>query len=744
MSKFIGRFVEEARDHINNLNKGLMALEKNPGDSETINSIFRSAHTVKGSSRMLKLTAISELAHKVEDALGALRDGRVEISPEMSDVLFKGLDAIAAMVEKAAAGEKLDEDNSELIKVLEEVAAGNLSSSSLTRLSGAARKPEVDESDTPTPEATGPVQTAGTSQKPLEKKEGARAQNLVEETVRINTEKLSELIRLASEITSSHSRLKQRYNEVNDLSKLSAELAGRISSNGGNGSQDHEDLMGSAESVAMALRKVSSSFNDDLSLHELLMRDLQERTLKMRMLPLSTIFDTFHRTVREISSAHGKSIELTIEGSETEMDKKIIEKIGDPIMHMFRNAIDHGIEDPDERKVAGKSPKGSIRLSAVYEGGNVLIVMSDDGRGISAEKIKQKALQKGLMTEDSIAAMSRAEALNLIFMPGFSTSPIITDVSGRGVGMDVVKKNIVEDLKGSINIETEEGRGTAFYMRLPMTLAIMPIMLAEASGVTLAFPDNYVSEIIKVKGSDIIDVLDKKAVNIREQLVPVEDLNALLGLPERKALSHEDLLLMVIRVGAERLGLVVDSIIDKEDMVIKSLPVHMKNIKMVSGVIITGKNQVVNVLNVPSIMLAAKEAKGTLMRRDTAQAAKRTVNVLVVDDSINTREIEKSILEAYGYNVTMAGDGAEALDKALDFSYDVVITDVEMPIMDGFTLTQRLREDMAYRDTPIILLTSRDKDEDKRRGIQVGANAYIVKGDFEQSNLIETIQNLVI
>ncbi|MBU0483808.1 MAG: hybrid sensor histidine kinase/response regulator [Proteobacteria bacterium] len=747
LTKFIGRFVEEAREHVTTLNKGMLELEKGTGNAETINLIFRAAHTIKGSSRMLKLIQISELAHQVEDAFGALREGKIKFSDELKNVLYKGIDAIAALIEKAANGESIDQDQTQLLKMLGDAAEGKA-------LDTAGEPPDPDQESVdsaeqerpkpaakkmipaPSKEATPPPKPE--SQPPPEPVKNVKAQ----ESIRVNTEKLSELIRLASEITSRHSRTKQRCQEIHTLAKQIKQIAATVSSSNHDEQTFNQKLEQTLHQIAKNLNTAGNVLKDDYVLQDLLIRGLQERSLKLRMLPLATIFDTFQRTVREIAGAFGKEIKLEIIGDEIEMDKKIIEKLGDPLVHMFRNAIDHGIEAPDQRKKAGKPGQGKIKLTACYEGGKVLIVLQDDGHGLSLEKIKQKALSNGLATQENLNNMSVAEIQNLIFTPGFSTCEIITDISGRGVGMDVVKKNIVDDLKGSINIESTEGKGTTFKVRLPMTLAIMHVVIVEVGNTMFALPDNYIGEIIKVREEEIIDVFDKRAVNIRDQLIPVENLQTILGLPENNISPNQELLMLIVKIGAERLGLVVNAILDEEDMVIKSLPAHMKNNKMVSGVIITGRDQVVNVLNVPSVFLAAKETKGSLARKAGLETD-RQINILVVDDSINTREIEKSILEAYGYHVTLAGDGIEALEKARENKYDIIITDVEMPRMDGFTLTETLRADKDYKNTPIMLLTSRDKDEDKRRGIQVGANAYILKGDFEQSNLISTIENLV-
>lgn len=748
MSKFVGRFVEEAREHVTALNKGMIALENNPGDMEVIHQIFRSAHTIKGSSRMLKLLPISELAHKVEDVFGALREGKINFSSELRAVLYKGVDSIADLIEKTARGENTQEDQSELLKILEAATAGRFSEARSDEGIIAVQQNEQPFGVVSTAplNADGHVALQASGMTTLAA-EPDQAQKLpenikVRETIRVSVDKLSELIRIACEITSRQSRTKQDWQEVSHAAKQLKILAEKLSAAGPfDPAGSTADLIHIIDQMARKLKQIGTSGKYDFELQNLLGKELQERSLQLRMLPLSTIFDTFQRSVREIIDSCGKDVSVSIVGGEIEMDKKIIEKLGDPLIHMLRNAIDHGLESSAERLEVGKPARGNISLTACYEGDKVLIVLEDDGRGLALEKIRERALKNGLLGREALDEMSISEIQNLIFLPGFSTSLIITDLSGRGVGMDVVKKNIVDDLKGSISIESKKGEGTTFQLRLPMTLAIMHVFMVEVGGGLYALPDNYINEILKVDSAGLIEVFDKSAVNIREQLVPVEKLQTILGLSGKSEGKGDELLLLIVKVGAERLALIVDNVIDEEDMVIKSLPKHMKGNKIVSGVIITGRDQVVNVLNVPAIFLAAKEAKGSL-GRDSVEM-EREIKVLVVDDSVNTREIEKSILEAYGYQVTLAGDGVEALEKARKFKYDIIITDVEMPRMDGFTLTETLRADEQYKNTPIMLLTSRDKEEDKRRGIQVGASAYILKGDFEQSNLIATIENLL-
>lgn len=755
MAKFLARFVEEARDHLTKLNEGLVRLEKDPEDAETTNAVFRSAHTIKGSARMMKLAPISEVAHKIEDCLGAVRDKKIAYSQELADLLFKGLDAISEMIEKTAAGQELPVDNDALCAELMRAAEGQ-------PLSGGAVPMPADKTAKTTTVSTQTVQAAapappvpgtppsGESATPAQactpdSAVQQKTKEITGESVRINAEKLDDLIKLMGEIVSNQNRLKQRLRDVKELEAVThrhAKLVTKLEND--NISRSTKELVSTTNSLFSKIKQLVFNVRNDTVIQEFLTEELQEKALMLRMVPLSTVFDSFGRMMRDISRSLGKEIDFIVEGGDIELDKKMVEKLGDPLVHMLRNSVDHGIETGDERVRAGKSAKGMVRLSASYDAGSVLIELTDDGRGISLEKIRDRALKKNMFTREELDVMPEADLIDFIFHPGFSTSPIITDMSGRGVGMDVVKRNIVEELRGTVNIETRDGYGTTFFMRLPLTLAVMRILLVNASGMPFAVTSHYVSEIIRASLGDLITVVDKKAVRLREELIPVTSLEELLKLPssERKTeRDKEDALIIIVRVGNEKVGLIVDNIVDEENMVIKSLPSHMRNIPLVSGLTLSGKNEIINVLNIPSVIDAAREVREEKVSKEAV--GKERISILVVDDSINTREIEQNILEAYGYKVTLAGDGMEALEKTKEFAYDLIITDVEMPRLDGFSLTERLRSSEEYKSIPIIIVTSREKEEDKRRGIMVGADAYIVKGAFDQSNLLETVQNLV-
>jgi two-component system chemotaxis sensor kinase CheA len=743
-SKFLARFVEEAREHCSRISEGLINLENSPGDSEMLNGLFRSAHTIKGSSRMMKLAGVTELAHHMEDVLDAVRGNRIHLVAAVSDSLFRGVDALSAMLDRINAGDKSPEAPEALCAELAKAAtAPDSADSTPVSASVPAAAPSAQLIQ---PAPLVPPASINT-EKPLIAEEIQTAPAPVKgksvDYLRINAAKLDELIRLMGEIVSEHGRFRRHIGRLREIERATdrhlAVVAEHI--NTGDSSGD-ERLVEAGAALQLSLRQSVRAMYDASLLQDHLVGDLQETSLRMRMQPLSTVFDPLRRTVRDLAHENGKEIDFIVDGGDTELDRKIIDRIGDSLMHMIRNALDHGLENNTERVALGKPFKGTITLSAFYDSGCVTIALSDDGKGLSVDKIREKAIAKRLFDADALAGMSRAEITNIIFMPGFSTSPIITDLSGRGVGMDVVRKSIVEELKGTILIETREGIGTTFLLRLPLNLAVFPLFMLSSNTKTCALPATSIAEMLLIQKSEIIEIVNKRAIRLREQIIPVEDLASILKLPGNSAIEADEVLIVIIRDGEEKLGLVVDEIIGREEMVVKPLPVHLQNLRMVSGVTIGERNSIINVLHVPELFRQAHDISEP-GRRTHEVKHDRIQSILVVDDSINTREIEKSILEAYGYSVVTAEDGEEAFEMSRDVLYDLVITDVEMPRLDGFSLTERLRGDERYRNVPIIIVTSREKDEDKKRGITVGANAYIVKGAFDQSNLLETVRSLI-
>lgn len=758
VSKFLARFVDETREHCARISEGLINLEHAPDDAELINAVFRSAHTIKGSARMMKVAGVTELAHKMEDVLDGVRAGKIPLAPSVSDALFRGVDALSVLLEQVTAGNTSAEAPQPLCEELARaasVAGDSPETVPAAQEAGPAPTPASAPVEPPVQSApSGATETTATTSAPADPVPTvptvppvppvSRAKGGSAEYLRVNATKLDDMIRLMGEIVSEHGRFRKHIARLGELERVVARhtknVAERLSGGGGGGGDDL--LIEAGSNLQLSLRQSVRAVCDASLMQDHLVADLQETSLRMRMQPLSTVFDPLRRTVRDLAREQGKDIDFIVEGGDTELDRKIIDRIGDSLIHMIRNAMDHGVGTAEERSAAGKSPKGTIVLSAFYSSGCVTISLSDDGKGLSVDRIRDKALTQKLFTEEALAVMSKAEITNLIFMPGFSTSPIITDLSGRGVGMDVVRKSIVDELKGTIVIDTKEGVGTTFLLRLPLNLAVFTLFLFSVNGKTCAVSATSIVEMISVRREEIIDIVNKRAVRLREQIIPVEDLAALLGIPREAPSNSEEVLIAIVRDGEAKLGLFVDGIVGREEMVVKPLPAHLQGLRLVSGVTIGERDSVINVLHVPELFKKAHE------RTDPGRVAapvheERNQTVLVVDDSVNTREIEKSILEAYGYLVDTAEDGEDGFGKTRETLYDLVITDVEMPRLDGFSLTARLRGDERYRNVPIIIVTSLEKPEDKKRGIMVGANAYIVKGAFDQSNLLETVRSLI-
>jgi two-component system, chemotaxis family, sensor kinase CheA len=476
--------------------------------------------------------------------------------------------------------------------------------------------------------------------------------------------------------------------------------------------------------------------------------DLGEDVMRVRMLPVSTVFDTFPRMVRDLSRELGKQIEVEIAGGETELDRKVLEQIKDPLVHTLRNAVDHGIEMPDVRVRVGKDPCGTVVMSAYQKGNNIVIQISDDGAGIDVEKVKRSALKNGIISSEEAENMSAYEAMRLIFTSGLSTSAVITDVSGRGVGMDVVRKN-VEELHGSVDIESTLGQGTTLTLTLPLTLATTLELLVKVHDQTFGIPISAVERIQRINTDEIRTVEAKEAIIIDNEPVTLVHLAQILELPprdEEDVRGDHKIPVVILKAGRKRIAFRVDAVVGQQESVVKSLGKQLKRVRNVAGATILGTGRIIMSLNPLDLIKCARLMAGSTVVAHRAAALGATQvrkpRVLVVDDSLTTRNLEKTILETAGYEVEVAINGAEALNILRAEPCDVVVSDVLMPELDGFELTATMRKDPHLSEIPVILVTSLDSRSDRERGIDVGANAYIVKSAFEQDSLLSTIERL--
>ena len=766
LQELLEDFLVEAFEMIEEMDQDLVELENNPDDLELLNKIFRVAHTIKGSGSFLNFDKLTHLTHHMEAVLDKARKGELTITPDIMDIILESVDAMKAILEyirdngNDSAPEidvepivkKLDaivkgenksqepkkEENKKEEKVgninLEDITPDNLDELDLSELSpeeldkvldklvddmntspeeeGIEEIEEVEEDKEKSSEEkeeskeiTKKSETtpAKENKKALSKSEQKTAlkKNMIsvkEQTIRVDVKRLDQLMNLIGELVLAKNRLIKIYNDVEERYE--------------------------GEKFLEELNQVVSSIS-------IVTTDLQIAVMKTRMLPIGKVFNKFPRLVRDLSRELGKKIKLIIEGEDTELDKSIIEEIGDPLVHMIRNAVDHGIEPPEERKKAGKPEEGTIWLKAYNEGNMIVIEIKDDGRGMDPEKLKQKAIEKGIITPSEAENMSDKEAFMLIFKPGFSTAAKITNVSGRGVGMDVVKTNI-EKLNGIIEVDSVKGKGSTFKLKIPLTLAIIQALLVASQEDLFAVPLSNVIETVRIVEEDIYTIEGRSVLKLRNEVLPLVHMADIFNI--EKILEPEKYLYVVILgLGATKIGLIVDRFIGQEEIVIKSLGEFLKGLPGIAGATIRGDGRVTLIVDVGSLMKLAKETHNKKLVTDSLNEMKKNkekpsdYTVMIVDDSAMDRKLMRQALEELGVNIVEAKDGLEALNLLKQNDIDAMLIDIEMPRMDGYTLAQEIRKYNKYRKLPLIAVTSRATKSDRVRGVEVGMNEYITK-----------------
>jgi two-component system chemotaxis sensor kinase CheA len=585
------------------------------------------------------------------------------------------------------------------------------------------------------------------------------------DTMRVEPQKLDALMKQAGELTVAKIRVARRLTQIEELVTLCEEWSREIlAAHRSVDANRHGEARAEPQRMAALLQRdrehidrLGTLVNDlrtaayeDSDRLDSVVTTLEESIRNIRLLPLGTIFQLFPRMVRDLARDQAKEVQLIIEGGETTADKRILEEMKDPLMHMLRNAIDHGLETPEERQRCGKPRLGTIHLRARLTSSKLVIEVVDDGRGLDLERVKATALRRGVRREDDLAAMTPAQIQALIFAPGFSTSPLVTDVSGRGVGLDVVSAN-VERLKGSIQVESALGHGCTLRICLPRALAATRVLIVMADQRPYALPIEYVHTTRLVSLQEIFPIEGMETIVVDGKPVSLTPLSALLGISSHAAAVKESKppepekprSCIIVSVGEEQIGLFVDALLDEQEVVVKPHAGVLKRVRNVSGATILGTGEVCMVLSPPDLLQSMRKRPARVLREPSPPTPQRKYAVLLVEDSITTRTQEKRILESAGYEVVTAVNGVDALQKLSGRAFDAIVSDVEMPSMDGLTLTERVRCEPKYNELPIILVTSLASEEDKRRGVEVGANAYIAKPTFDQALLLDTLRRLI-
>ncbi len=778
-NQLIESFKTEQQEHIQKINQGLLALEKNPDESQQesiIKEIFREAHSLKGSARAVGMTVVESIGHAMEDILLQVKEKHRKLTPELFDLLYQTLDAVEEMMRHAEKGNTTPPSKILiLLSTLEESAAlvPELGNSQLVVPPAVEKSPENKQAEEPLSPLSPPVgegrrRTEPVPTQPQPQPQSANASVMgADETIRVSVSKLDTLMAQSSELLGTKIRIEQRLAEVREMQIFATQWYkewlslrshySRLMRDGNINHVNNKDIQALINFTTQSQERIRifntqsnvlyRQLSNDTMRLSLVIDELQEEIKRVRMLPLSTITATFERMVRDLARQQGKQVRLTILGSETELDKRVLEQIKDPLIHILRNAVDHGLEMPEVRQKNNKPIEGHIVLEASQQGHNVVIRISDNGMGLDLEAIRAAAIRNGLLSQAEAQKLNLDETAMLVFISGLSTSPIITDISGRGVGMDVVRQNVA-DLQGILNLNFQAGQGTILTITLPLTLTSSRGLLVRVNKYVYALPFSTVERMLEIKRSDIGNVEGHEVITYQERPVELVWLEDLLELPMSRR-NGDKLTAVIVAVAEKRLAMVVDKLEGEQEIVMKNLGKQLLKVGGIGGATVLGSGEVVLVLHTADLVKLAARVQTRFSKDDQTKRANELAEfaqkvILVVDDSITTRTLEKNILEAAGYVVKLATNGEEALSVLMsDGLPNLVVTDINMPFLDGFELTNRIKKEPRYTNLPVILVTSLDSPSDKARGIDVGADAYIVKSSFDQGNLLETIEQLV-
>ena len=723
----IDPFLEECQERLEGLGQKLVELERAPDDPELVRAIFRDLHTLKGSSAFVGLTRMNRLAHAAEDLVALVRDGRRAADRSLIDALLASMDALSAILSRAAARAAIDVDVEPVIERLRGEPAG-------AQIVPRAASPAS------APPAAAATSTSGKQQ-----------------TLRIDFDKLDLLMNLVGELVLAKGRMSLGLSGLGSLRReladqrrnataaaLSAVSSG-TSSQGGVavaargrariGSIRSQDLPTELGRLERAFDQLSGELDAAGQQLDFVAAELRDQVMKLRMVPIGRSWSKYHRTVREIALRLGKQVRLELAGGETELDKMLVEQLDDPFLHLVRNAIDHGIERPDDRTAKGKPPEGTLRLSAGYRGNQVVIRVEDDGKGIDVRRVREKAVEKGLLAPDAAAGLDDAQVRDLIFRAGFSTAGNVSDMSGRGVGMDVVRDTISR-LKGTVTAESVEGQGTVLEIRLPLTLAIVQVLLLRCAGETYAIPIDLVERTVSAGTGRIRVAATHETLYDGGRDIPLVRLREVLGLPSAAGEQRDEEAVVIVDVAGQLYALACDGFLGRQEIVIKSLGSLLRTVPGAAGATLVGERCVL-ILDVPT--LVQMDAAAAAPVAQLADRAPDAPHILVAEDADVIREGIRRVLTGAGFRVTVARDGAEALRIAEGTTFDLVSTDVVMPEMDGYELTRRLRQLPAYRDVPIVMVTSKAERIDRIRGFDAGVDAYLTK-PTDATELLRVIQ----
>ena len=685
-------YISEVKELLESAQKDIIALKANNEDAETLSRLLRNLHTIKGNSRMLGFTTVEKLAHAIEDIYKSVKDKKIKNSDRLIKLVFAVTEKIHGCLSSINRRGTDRQDIELYLQYCDKLAAGELIDvdafiKEINKKNGILMEEEDDDLD----------------------------ENISDiQSIRIKLSRVNEIISDFDTMITREFHLKSQLDELKKL----------------------EEKLGSRE-----LSKIRKEFENDIYALETSIFSVQEKAFDLRMLPISIVLRPLENTIAMEAINLNKKVKCEIPDTDIALDKVILEELGDILMHIIRNALDHGIESPAERKKAKKSEEGTIRITCVREARYIELKISDDGRGLDYDKIRSKAITLYPERTDEIKGMNDRELSQFLFQSGFSTKEKVTALSGRGVGLDVVWSN-VEKIKGRIKIESEAGKGTSFILHFPLSLSTLQGLFVYSNKEKYLIPAQHIVDIIYRKKTDYITLQNQNYIRFEDQLVPCFPLSTLFE-DRKSGLAQEEEPILIAEYMEQRIGIIVEQVEQYVSLVVKPMPEGIRNCSILQGIVFDEHYDIVPILHVPDILQRFKSLRGYDIKKFEAATQKKNIRILVVDDSVTTREIEKSILEGAGYVVEDAFDGLDGLEKAKEKHYDLILADQEMPRMTGLVLLDNLRRLDHYKETPVIVVSTDQSRQTIEEFQRLKAGAIIAKSEFKRGKLLEAIKELM-
>lgn len=699
-------FAAEAAEILEGMERGLLDLERSPGERAVLESLFRQAHSLKGSAASLGLSALESVAHHFEDVLDAARQGRQPLQPERADRLYRALDTLRALVDEQVTGRTSSVDLG----------------ATLAQLRAAAE---------PSPEGVaGPDPDPVTASEPTPVLVPAEAEPPVSETaptsIRVETVRLDRALAETGDLVVTSARLGLHRAETQQLLELheacSRELRGQVPGVVG------DRLV----QISARLEQMIRSLADDQTRLEHITERLRDEIREMRLLPLAGLFQRFSRVVRDLARREGKAIRLLLEGGDTTADRRLLEGLSAPLHHLVRNAVDHGVEPRSERLRKGKPGEATLKLAAYRRGPFLEVELEDDGAGLDLGAIRKRALDLRLRTEEQLASASESDLAALIFVPGFSTRTVVSQLSGRGTGLDAVRAGI-EEIGGTVTVDSFPGRGTSFRLRVPLTLATSQVLVCRCAGRLFAIPLAFVERSLLFSGEQTFPVEGKPCLELDGAPVPITRLERVLGLEQGSEVGD---ICLILSDQVQRQGFLISSLLGVMEIVVK--PFYES--PLVSGASVLPDGRVCLVLNSTELVRQARAAEPEAA---SGEEEARRPSVLLVEDSATIRAQARKVLEQAGYRVTAVDNGADAWKLARSRRFDAVVSDIEMPRLDGLELTRRLRALASYRDVPVVFVSSLSGEDSRLAGLEAGGSAFLGKSSLDDGSMIGILERLL-